>query len=87
MHLKFEVSPIGTVIESSVNIVLIADQQMTNNIVRVIPKTFLERVLCYYFFPKSITSKEYHDQILVENIKNWLSYDLFSEKAFCAMIS
>ena len=52
-----------------------------------IPKTFLEFALYYYFFPKSITSKEYHLEILVENIKNWQSYDFFSEKTFCAMIS
>ena len=58
---------------------------MTNNIVRDIPKTFVERGL-YYFFPKSITSKEYHLQILVKNIKNWQSYNFFSEKAFCVMI-
>ena len=60
---------------------------MTNNIVRDIPNTFLERALCYYFFPKSITAKEYHLQILVEYIKNWQSYDFFNEKAFCLMIS
>ena len=41
---------------------------MTINIVRDIPKTFLERALCYYFFPKSITSTEYHLLILVKNI-------------------
>ena len=58
---------------------------MTNNIVRVIQKTFLECALCYYFFLKSITSKEYRCQILVENIKNEQSYDFFNEKAFCEM--
>ena len=64
---------------------LTADQQMTNNIVRDIPKTFLN---AHYatFFLKSITSKEYHLQILIENIKNWQSYDFFIDKAFCAMI-
>ena len=41
------------------------------------PKNVLERALCYYFFPKSITRKEYHLQILVQNIKNWQSYDFF----------
>ena len=60
---------------------------MTNNIVRDILKTFLERALCYYFYLKSITSKEYYLQILVENIKNWQSYDFLNEKAFYAMIS
>ena len=59
---------------------------MTNNIVRDIPKTFLERALSYYFFPKSITSNEYHLQILVKYIKHWQSYDFLSEKAFYAMI-
>ena len=59
---------------------------MTNNIVRDIQKTFLERALTYYFFPISITSKEHHHQILIENIKNWKSYDFFSEKDFFAMI-
>ena len=49
---------------------LTADQQMTNNIMRDIPNTFLERALCYYLLPKSITSKEYHFQILVKNIEN-----------------
>ena len=44
------------------------------------PKNFFGTRLCYYFFPKSITSKEYHLQILVENVKNWQSYDFFSEK-------
>ena len=52
-----------------------------------IPKLFLERALCFYFVPKSITSKEYHLRILYENIKNSQSYDFFSEKTFCAMIS
>ena len=41
---------------------------MTNNIMRDILKTFLERALCYYFFLKSITFKKYYLQILVENI-------------------
>ena len=42
-------SPIGTEhysFESNVSIDLIADQQMTNKIVRDIPKTFCERALC-----------------------------------------
>ena len=51
-----------------------ADQQMTNNVVRDIPKKILERALYYCFFTKSMTSKEYHLQILVENIKNWQSW-------------
>ena len=55
---------------------------MTNNVVRDIPKSFLERALCYYFSPKRITSKEYHLQILVENIKTWQSYDFFQWKSF-----
>ena len=55
---------------------------MTNNIVRDIQKTFLKRALYYYFFPKSITSKEYHLQILVENINNWQSYDFSVKKLF-----
>ena len=61
---------------------LTADQQMTNNIVRDIPKTFLELALCYYFFPKSITPKEYHIQISVEDIENWQSYDFLIDRLF-----
>ena len=60
---------------------------MTSKIVRDILKTFFERALSYYFFLKSITSKEYHLHILVENIKNWQSYDFFNEKDFCEVIS
>ena len=62
------------ILKSSVSIDLTADQQMTNNIVRDIPKTFLER--------ESITSKEYHLQILVEYIKNWRNYDVSVKKLF-----
>ena len=39
-----------------------------------------------FFFSKSITSKEYHLQILVENIKISQSYDFFNKKSFYAMI-
>ena len=42
--------------------------------------TFFERALCYFFFLKSITSKEYHLRILVVNIKNRQNYDFLSEK-------
>ena len=54
---------------------------MTNT-VRDILKTYLDRALCYYFFLKSITSKKYHLQILVKNVKNWQSYDFFNKKDF-----
>ena len=51
----------GYFFQWSVSIELIAGStKMTNKIVRDIPRTFLERALGYYFFLKSITSKEYH---------------------------